>query len=332
MSSIIPLGKIFGDKSVRVTPHLDGGERYLSVRDTIMVVCDMNAKRANEAWQRLSDEQKDELTAFCGQFQFSGRGQSEQPVITFQGALKLIMMLPGETAKKTRSHFAEILTRYYAGDSSLHAEVEANAAAEGPVNLLAREALPDDEPLTLGMKRFRELEYEERRLSLREREARLEAELAMIPVTVKERELAHHHKLVHAIQSMCPGNVLDDRTRLLLKDRGMNLILGENARAIANGETNAQISNGQISNGPNPDGNPKSVSDIAAEMGKAFRTKHVIRIGVAAAEKYRERYGPDAEPPKHPQWVNGRTCAVNHYVEKDHDLVREAVREYDEAM
>ena len=327
MSSIIPLGKIFGDKSVRVTPHLDGGERYLSVRDTIMVVCDMNNDRAAKTWRNLNDEVKDELSQFLTNFQFSGRGQSEQPVITFQGALKLIMILPGETAKKTRSHFAEILTRYYAGDSSLHAEVEANAAAEGPVNLLAREALPDDEPLTLGMKRFRELEYEERRLSLREREARLEAELAMIPVTVKERELAHHHKLVHAIQSMCPGNVLDDRTRLLLKDRGMNLILGENTRAIENGEPN-----GQISNGPNPDGNPKSVSDIAAEMGKAYRTKHVIRIGVSAAEKYRERYGPDAEPPKHPQWVNGRTCAVNHYVEKDHDLVREAVREYDEAM
>ena len=327
MSSIIPLGKIFGDKSVRVTPHLDGGERYLSVRDTIMVVCDMNNDRAAKTWRNLNDEVKDELSQFLTNFQFSGRGQSEQPVITFQGALKLIMILPGETAKKTRSQFAEILTRYYAGDSSLHAEVEANAAAEGPVNLLAREALPDDEPLTLGMKRFRELEYEERRLSLREREARLEAELAMIPVTVKERELAHHHKLVHAIQSMCPGNVLDDRTRLLLKDRGMNLILGENTRAIENGEPN-----GQISNGPNPDGNPKSVSDIAAEMGKAYRTKHVIRIGVSAAEKYRERYGPDAEPPKHPQWVNGRTCAVNHYVEKDHDLVREAVREYDEAM
>ena len=36
-------------------------------------------------------------------FQFPGQGQREQPVITLEGALKLITWLPGNMAKDYRS-------------------------------------------------------------------------------------------------------------------------------------------------------------------------------------------------------------------------------------
>ena len=61
-------------------------------------------------------------------FQFHGRGQSKQPVITLQGALKLIMWLPGNMAKEVRSKVCDILTRFLSGDASLHAEVDRNAS------------------------------------------------------------------------------------------------------------------------------------------------------------------------------------------------------------
>jgi hypothetical protein len=62
-------------------------------------------------------------------------------VITFPGALKLVMFLPGDTAKKHRSTMVTILTRYFAGDKSLIQEVEANAVSESPVCQLAREVV-----------------------------------------------------------------------------------------------------------------------------------------------------------------------------------------------
>lgn len=44
-------------------------------------------------------------------------------MITFKGALKLVMWIGGENAKIYRSAMVSILQRYYAGDRSLMEEV-----------------------------------------------------------------------------------------------------------------------------------------------------------------------------------------------------------------
>lgn len=138
--NVIPLGDVFGEKTVRVTPVLEIGEQCFSIRDSIMAVCQKSANDAGEVWRKLSDSNKTEVQDSVLNFKFPGRGQSVQPVITLKGLLKLIMMLPGETAKRYRSQFSDIITRYLAGDSSLHAEINANASSSSPVNALAREA------------------------------------------------------------------------------------------------------------------------------------------------------------------------------------------------
>lgn len=69
-----------------------------------------------------------------------------QPTITFPGALKLIMWLPGEKAKIFRSKIAEILKRYFAGDLTLLDDIQANAASSAPLNQFARAAMNDPEP------------------------------------------------------------------------------------------------------------------------------------------------------------------------------------------
>ena len=67
MSSIIPLGKLFGGKSVRLTPPMGPiDERNLSIRDIILVVSDTDYKNASKVWARInSDETSDELLPFC---------------------------------------------------------------------------------------------------------------------------------------------------------------------------------------------------------------------------------------------------------------------------
>ena len=138
MTQLISFSELTGgNQTVRVT--VKDGKSYMSIRDIITLVCKKSTKRAREAWDRLDQDKKNEIAAFCGEFQFRGQGERVQPVITLKGALKLIEWLPGENAKNYRGQVVEIMTRYLAGDASMHEELEANAASSAPLNVLARE-------------------------------------------------------------------------------------------------------------------------------------------------------------------------------------------------
>jgi hypothetical protein len=64
-------------------------------------------------------------------------------VLTFTGLMKLIMALPGTTAKLMRTQIATIIKRYFAGDASLIAEIEQNEASSSPLAEAARESMED---------------------------------------------------------------------------------------------------------------------------------------------------------------------------------------------
>ena len=116
MAQLIPFAALTGGtETVRFTV-INGGT-YMSIRDIIMVVCKKDSQRAWETWDRLDAEKKEELSLFCGTFQFPGQGQRVQPVIALEGALKVIMWLPGDMAKDYRSKACSILTRFLGGDS-----------------------------------------------------------------------------------------------------------------------------------------------------------------------------------------------------------------------
>ena len=68
----------------------------------------------------------------------STRGGYPTKLLSFQDAIELIMVLPGKMAKETRTKFADVLTRYMAGDQSLVEEIQANAVSTSPIAELAR--------------------------------------------------------------------------------------------------------------------------------------------------------------------------------------------------
>ena len=70
-----------------------------------------------------------------------GKGNGNALLVTFEHAIELMMVLPGKMAKEFRIKACDVLKRYIAGDASLHAEVEANAASSSHINVLAREAI-----------------------------------------------------------------------------------------------------------------------------------------------------------------------------------------------
>ena len=138
----MPFDEILAGATVRFTT-IDGVQ-YLSIRDFIMVVCDKDGNDAGQVWRRLSEDKKNEVQSFCLNFVFPGQGQQEQPVITFPGALKLVMWLGGENAKDFRTKVVGILTRYFAGDPSLLQDIQANAQSDSPINQFARASLQSE--------------------------------------------------------------------------------------------------------------------------------------------------------------------------------------------
>ena len=123
--TVIPFDEIVAGASVRVA--VIKGLQYLSVRDLIMHLCGKNNDEAGLVWRRMTLDKKEVLGKDLAAFQFPGRGAGEQPVITFPGALKLLMMLSGKRVQLYRTTLAGILSRYFAGDPELIQEIEHNS-------------------------------------------------------------------------------------------------------------------------------------------------------------------------------------------------------------
>ena len=289
----IPFDDIVAGATVRFA-EIDGVQ-YLSIRDIIMHLCDKNVNDAGAVWRNLADQKKNELQQFLLNFKFPGRGQQEQPVITFPGAIKLLMFLPGEKAKSHRSSMVSVLTRYFAGDPSLLREIEANAVSESPVAQMARASLASDSGIQDSLKRKREaeLEFERERAELQ----------AMKVNTVS--------KFAETMALINPNWRDDARLRLQTEDWLKNV-------AFNSGATQAAITNGPVRQ-------PISVSQVAQELGYRLSRADLIKAGVSTAAKYRFKY--DSDPPTHAQWVDGAQRMVKSYTEEDRDLILEALGE-----
>lgn len=139
----IPLDEIIPGALIRFT--VIDGVQYMSIRDLIMFVCDASVDYAGQIWRNIPNARKSEVHDYLSNFQFPGRGQVDQPVITFPGAIKLSMFLPGEKAKQNRASMTNIIVRYFAGDKTLIEEIAANALLDHPIAQMARGSLKDEQ-------------------------------------------------------------------------------------------------------------------------------------------------------------------------------------------
>ena len=298
--------------------------QYLSIRDFVMHICGKDGNHAADLWRTMQTSKKDELAQFLGVHKFPGRGQQEQPVITFPGAVKLAMFLPGENAKRNRSAMAQILTRYFAGDPSLIREIEANAESTGPVPQMARATLAQERaPALESRKRGREIDefYDlERKTTLKERQ-----------IAIREKEIAIKHQEIMNVQTakttmdlLIPDWKTDSRLKLQLEDWAKNVIFGQKpASPVAppSGVARPQIAP------PAPTGvHTISISQVAMELGHRLRAGDLVIMGKLVAKAYRDKYNEN--PGKHRQWVDGAEREVNSYTERDRDLLTAVVRQY----
>ena len=216
-------------------------------------------------------------------------------MITFPGAIKLLMFLPGEKAKMHRSTMVTILTRYFAGDPSLLREVEANAVSESPVAQMARASLASETGVQDSLKRKRE-----------------ELELLKLETDIRCQERESQIALAQHYETLCTSSQMDERAKLIFKDSILNSIMPPGQARLTNGAD---------------DGNrPLSLSQIATKLGLKCTPEGLRSVGKIASRMYQERHG--RAPTKHPQLVDGRMTDVNTYFTRDEDLIRDAFDEH----
>jgi hypothetical protein len=306
--SVIDFGSVVSGKTVRAV-KIDG-VYWMPRRDIIMAVCNQDNVKASKTWtQKLSQEDRDDLLPFLAKHQFDGIGQSETECYNMDGAILLTMILPGKFARGIRMKAAGLLKKWIHDHTNDPLMREMTAEPQGVLGKRSREDL--------------EMGREERQLAILERKAALllapvtlDAEIARVEqlrAHVEQLRLENHNTMVQGVQTMCPGNVLDDRDRFLFKDRMMNI-------AHRGGPSAGMITDGEEC--------PRSVSDIVTDMKKVIDKKGVQQIGRVAAAKYRKRHGEDAKILKQSQFIGGRITPVNCFAAMDHDLVWEAVEEY----
>lgn len=136
-----------------------------------------------------------------------------------EDSIEFIMVLPGQTAKQYRKQFCVIIKRYFGGDQSLHAEIEANAASSHPIAQMARESLDVQAPASpelVGFKRRRQ-----------------ELELLKMEEEIKGMTQARILGLKSEMEQLSdPSNSkLDEPTRQMFKDTLQSLLMHENRPA-----------------------------------------------------------------------------------------------------
>ena len=106
------------EHEIRITSN-----KQVSVFDFIKVVGGQANPR--KTWADILKNHKEEVVTFCYNLKFPGIGQKLTPVVNVQGMVKLLFLLPGETAKQFRSKSAEVMIRYLGGDITLIDEIKA---------------------------------------------------------------------------------------------------------------------------------------------------------------------------------------------------------------
>lgn len=306
------------DSSVRIT-H-DG---LLYAVDLCMVVTGHNRDNAGKTLRRLSDEifSSDKLS----ERNTGGSGGSKTKLVSFEHAIELIMVLPGNVAKESRTKFANIIRRYLAGDKSLIEEINANAASSSPIAQLARGGAPSaveaDSSLDGPNKKRRldtdEAEYqmamEERKLQI----SMLASEAQMKIADAQMKVLGVQKMLMESYALLCPNQVMDDRARLLFKDNLLN---------IASSSTTARAPLAIADAGAVNQNKPITISTLAAEMGYRFDNSQLQRIGKKVSAAYQAKYGE--KPGKHEQLVGQASIMVCSYTERDRGMVEKAIVEF----
>lgn len=139
ISMPLPFTVLSNGKQIRTTKI--NNILYMSGIDLVMGLTGKNSKQASDYLNHLGDDVQDELSEYRCKFQFDGDRQQMIDVYNMEGVLVLLGFLGGKVPRDLRFQIRQLVLRYFAGDQTLHSEINNNAASSNTVNEMAREYL-----------------------------------------------------------------------------------------------------------------------------------------------------------------------------------------------
>jgi hypothetical protein len=236
MQQVIPFDEITPGATARLAVIEE--VQYLCSRDFLMFYCEKNNRQAAQIWSKLSEDQLEEFSSMKREHKFSGKGQPERVVLTFQGILKLATRVGGENDNKYHAVLLSILQRFHTGDSMLDEEVEFNA----PSSEAALQGLSYKRKREMGIAK---LEAELQVLQAASRAADLaniatehenEAKHLANITTVHENEarrLTNIRNITTNYNELCQNTVMDQRACMILKESFINTAMLQGVPAAA---------------------------------------------------------------------------------------------------
>jgi hypothetical protein len=304
---------------------------WFSVYDFVNFVCDKDPKGpyAKSTFQRLiknDSEYAKEVDTLCIGLKFAGRGQQLTPCMTIRGLQRLLMILGGKVAAEYRAIAEGVMTRYLAGDTTLLAEIRANAASNTPLNQACRAAL-EQEPVTGKRKEMEDLEISERQAKLADMHVKTQEN----GIKNQENSIKNIHLFAETMAFLDADWKQDARLVRQTKDLLQNAV----NRFGGGGGGGGGVTQPAIE-GPAPTSyrfDPAAsitVSGVAQAMGVRLQPGDAAAIGKAAKRAYAAKHGVD--PERHKQWVDGAERLVCSYTEADRSLLEEAVQAHERAQ
>ena len=310
------------ESSVRTT--YDG---MIYAVDLTMVVTGLERDQAGLALRRVL--KKNLVSIKMIERNTGGKGNYKTQLVSLKDALQLVMVLGGELAKETRADFAKILRDFFAGEESVVDQVRANAASDFPIAQLARacvetvaEPVAQDEPSLVRKRKLEELEIAKLEIDIEAQRTEVEARRLSNHSTAlanRDSEREYFSKLTISLRELCQDTVMDERSRLILKDNFLNLAMLHAPSSTGN-TGQALLTHGNLGQ----QNKPVSLSMIAVEMGMKVPSNELISIGAELKKRYVAKYGK--EPSKHDQLCNGRMTKVNSYIEGDRPMIEDVLR------
>jgi Protein of unknown function (DUF3627) len=161
--------------------------------------------------QELSAENAATDIPMLSRFKFTGKSQNLTPVVTAQGIVELLYLIPGRKAQSFRRYCGEILIRFMGGDQTLIDEINVNAVianVEGTAQSFFYEcvkSIPTESRQTFDLKHYaakleldflfkeKEVELHSKELELRTKEMdlclRTDRKRHLLKVEIDEHEI-----------------------------------------------------------------------------------------------------------------------------------------------
>lgn len=239
-------------------------------------------------------------------FKFPGRGQRDTPVVSGQGLVRLLFLLPGKRARQFVAESAETLVRHIGGDETLVEEIRRNRAlaVKDPNSAQAFMAVNVTNSTTSS------IESPTSTLALEERRAQL--------VRFEEETKALKLDVLQKYATYALSYISDPRVKEHVQNEVVNQVLSG---------INPQLSQRQIRSTESSQLESSTlvtVDQVVTEMGLRMTTKQKSAIGKEVAEKYRREH-PGAAGARVEKYVNGEMRDVRAYPRSFEDSIKSSI-------